>query len=85
MFGFKPNFISAKESRKIIGISVKKGENAKKIVLKFHLDNTPGFVVSCGKRGGTPPAAYDMADAITVARAGYERQKANSMRSAGQS
>lgn len=68
VFGIKPDFIDVKQARKIVGIKVPKGKNAKKEVVKFLLDNEPRFVVEYTKQGNVSPRFIDMADAVVLAK-----------------
>jgi Holliday junction resolvasome RuvABC endonuclease subunit len=69
-FGYEPKYIPAISARKKCGISVKRGQKAKEIVMKFLLDNEPNFVVEYTKHGNPKPQYYDQADALIIARAG---------------
>ena len=69
-FGIEPVYIPAVSARKKCGITIKRGEKAKEIVMKFLLDNEPGFVVEYTKHGNPKPEYYDQADALIIARAG---------------
>jgi len=70
LFQIKPEYIAATSARRICGIKIPRGEKAKPVVLKFLLDNEPGFVIEYTRYGNPKPASYDMADSIVVARAG---------------
>jgi len=78
--GIEPEYIGATTARKRCGIKVPKGEKAKQVVLKFLLDNEPGFVVEYTRHENPKTQYYDMADSIVIARAGYIewKQSANS-------
>lgn len=69
--GVKPQYVSASSARKACGIKVPKGEKAKEVVVKFLLDNEPGFMVEYTKFGNIKPECFDKADSIIVAKAGY--------------
>lgn len=69
-FGIKPEFIPAISARKKCGITIKRGQKAKEIVMKFLLDKEPGFVVEWTKHGNPKPQYYDRADALVMAKAG---------------
>ena len=68
--GIKPEFIPASSARKKCGITIKRGQKAKEIVMKFLLDNEPNFIVECTRYGNPKPHYYDQADALVMARAG---------------
>ena len=68
-----PEYIPASTARKACGIKVKKGQKAKEVVLNFLLDNEPNFKVEYTKYGNPKPGAYDMADSIIIARAGWKK------------
>ena len=60
------------ESRKLVGVKVPRGENAKLAVLDFVVDNEPTFEVLYTKYGNPKPECFDKADSLEVARAGYK-------------
>ncbi len=72
LFGVEPQMLSAASARKTVGVSIKRGDNAKEKVLNFLLDNEPKFVIMYTKHGNPKPESYDRADSIIIARAGYE-------------
>jgi hypothetical protein len=69
-FGIQPEFIPAISARKKCGITIKRGQKAKEIVMKYFLDNEPDFRVEYTKHGNPKPNYYDQADALVMARAG---------------
>ena len=69
-FGITPEYIAATSARKLCGIKIPKGQKAKPVVLKFLLDNQPGFVIEYTRNGNPKPESYDKADSIVIARAG---------------
>jgi len=69
-FGIQPQFIPAISARKKCGITIKRGQKAKEIVMKYFLDNEPDFRVEYTKHGNPKPNYYDQADALVMARAG---------------
>ena len=77
-FGLEPKFIPAISARKKSGITIKRGQKAKEIVMKFLLDNEPSFIVEYTKHGNPKPQYYDQADALVMARAGLICLKENS-------
>ena len=70
MFGIDHEFIAAKSARKLCGLTVKRGEKGKEVVLQLLIDNEPNFNVKYTKHGNVQTYFYDMADAIMIARAG---------------
>jgi len=70
-FGFEPEYVSATSARKNVGISVKRGQKAKKVVMKFVLDNEPQFDVQYTKHGNPRPECFDKADSWVIAKFGY--------------
>ena len=72
IFNHTPEHLSAAESRKLAGVRVPRGENAKIAVLNFIVDNEPSFKLSYTKFGNPKPECFDKADSLVVARAGYE-------------
>ena len=78
IYDCEPQHISAGEARKVTGVKVKRGENTKKKVLQYLLDNEPSFTVSYTKHGNPKPESYDKADSMKIAKAGQECIKKNS-------
>jgi hypothetical protein len=72
IFGVSPEHLTAHESRKLVGIKIPRGENAKLAVLDFIVDNEPTFDISYTKHGNPKPECFDKADSLVIARAGYE-------------
>ena len=72
IFGVQPEHLTAHESRKLVGVKVPRGENAKLAVLDFVVDNEPTFEVLYTKYGNPKPECFDKADSLVVARAGYK-------------
>jgi hypothetical protein len=70
-FGLEPEYVSATSARKNVGISVKRGQKAKKVVMKFVLDNEPQFDVQYTKHGNPRPECFDKADSWVIAKFGY--------------
>ena len=70
LFQIKPEYLAATSARKLCGIKIPRGEKAKQVVLKFLLDNQPGFVIEYTRYGNPKPESYDMADSIIIAKAG---------------
>lgn len=72
LFEIKPKFIGATSARKHAGIKVPKGKKAKEVVLEHLLKNEPAFKIEYTKHGNPKPESYDRADAIVIAKAGWE-------------
>ena len=73
----KPKFIAATSARKHAGIKVPRGQKAKTVVLQHLLDNEPAFKIEYTKHGNPKPDSYDKADAIVVAKAGFNLEQNN--------
>lgn len=78
LFEIVPEYVSASSARKKAGISVRRGEKAKKVVLEHLLANEPAFKIEYTKHGNPKAESYDRADAIVIAKAGHaiEKEKA---------
>tara|TARA_R110001583_G_scaffold24260_6_gene88643 strand:- start:289 stop:843 length:555 start_codon:yes stop_codon:yes gene_type:complete len=72
MFEIKPKFIGASSARKQAGIKVPRGQKAKQVVLEHLLNNEPAFKIEYTRYGNPKPESYDLADAIVIAKAGWE-------------
>ena len=70
-FAMEPDYVAATSARKMCGIKIPRGVKAKEVVLKFILTSEPSFDIVYTKHGNPKPGTYDKADAIVVARAGY--------------
>jgi hypothetical protein len=69
-FGIKPEMIAASSARKLAGVEIKRGDNSKKKVLQFVLDNYPQIAIEYTKHGNPKPGMLDMCDSIIIALAG---------------
>ena len=69
--GIKPQYIACRQARKMVGILVPKGGDAKAITLKHWLDSEPQFKVEYTKFGNPEQGSYDRADSLTIAKAAY--------------
>jgi Holliday junction resolvasome RuvABC endonuclease subunit len=69
-YKIKPEYIAATSARKLCGIKIPRGEKAKAVVLKYLLDNEPGFVIEYTRNGNPKPESYDRADSLVIAKAG---------------
>ena len=73
VFGIQPEFLGATQARRACGVPKKqKGEDIKKVVLKFLLDNEPNFSYNITKNGNPQPGTYDRADSLIIAKAGVK-------------
>ena len=75
IFDIEPEYFSAAQARKSVGIKIKRGENTKKSVLEFVLDNCDEFEVEYTSRGNPKPETYDRADGWVIAKAGWNQCK----------
>ena len=69
-FDIKPEMIAASSARKLAGVGIKRGDNAKEKVLQFILDNFPSIEIQYTKHGNPKPGILDMCDSIIIALAG---------------
>ena len=72
IFEIRPKYVTATQARKHAGIKVPRGQKAKKVVLEHLLKTEPAFKVTYTSHGNPKPESYDRADAIVVAKAGWE-------------
>jgi Holliday junction resolvasome RuvABC endonuclease subunit len=75
VFQVRPEYLTAGQARKLVGISVPRGKKAKKVVMEHLIEHEPDFEVEWTRNGNPKPCYFDMADAIVVAKAGFESQK----------
>jgi hypothetical protein len=79
IFGIRPSYVSARQARKLVGVQIPKGSDAKKCVFDFLLANEPQFKVEYSKFGNPVQGTFDRADSLVIAKAGYLLcQKTNS-------
>lgn len=71
ILGIKPQYISSRQARKMAGISIPKGVDAKETVINFLLANEPQFKVEYSKFGNWAQGTSDRADSLVIAKAGY--------------
>lgn len=69
--GIKPQYISSRQARKMVGITIPKGIDAKETVINFLLANEPQFKVEYSKFGNWVQGTSDRADSLVIAKAGY--------------
>ena len=72
--GIEPTYISAASARKKCGITVPRGEKAKKVVMEYLIESEPDFSVEYTKYGNIKAQYYDMADSLIIARSGMEKK-----------
>jgi len=77
LFEIKPKFIGATTARKQAGIKVPRGQKAKQVVLEHLLRNEPAFKVEYTRHNNPKPDSYDKADAIIIAKAGWNIENEN--------
>lgn len=70
-YKIKTETIGVLTARKSLDIKVKRGENAKEIVLKKLVDSVPEFGVEYTPKGNPKQGTYDRADSYVIAYAGY--------------
>ena len=69
VFSTPPNYLTAGEARKLCGIKVPRGEKAKKVIMRWALENEEDFNVEYTPKGNPKPQYFDMADSLVLARA----------------
>ena len=77
LFEIRPEFIGATSARKQAGIKVPRGQKAKQVVLEHLLKTEPAFKIEYTKHGNPKPESFDRADAIVIAKAGWQLQQNN--------
>ena len=63
--------MAATSARKLCGIKIPKGTKAKKVVIKYVVDNIPDVLIEYTKHGNPRPECFDKADSWVIARAGW--------------
>lgn len=71
-FNKDPDYLTAMEARKQIGIKVPRGENAKQKSFDFVVANEPTFIVEYTRNGNVKPGIMDKSDSWVIAKAGYD-------------
>lgn len=69
--GIKPQYISSRQARKSVGITIPKGADTKQTVINFLLANEPQFKIEYTSHGNPVPGTSDRADSLVIAKAGY--------------
>ena len=83
LFDIDPEYINALTARKLCGVSIKRGQNTKKVILKFVDENENNFNIKYTQRGNPVKGSYDKADSVIISRAGhilFEKEKSLSSR-----
>lgn len=75
LFEIRPEYIGATAARKHAGIKVPRGQKAKQVVLEHLLETEPAFKIEYTRYGNPKPESYDRADAIVIAKAGWDIEK----------
>jgi hypothetical protein len=70
IFKIPPEMIAASSARKLAGVGIKRGDNAKEKVLQFVIDKYPQITIEYTKHGNPKPGVYDMCDSIIIGLAG---------------
>ena len=70
LFNIDPEYFTAAEARKLVGVKITRGQNSKEKSLKFLIDNEPSFVVEYTRFGNPRPGVYDRSDSYIIAKAG---------------
>ena len=70
VFSIDPVYFTASAARKAAGISIKRGEDSKKKVLEFVIDNEPSFMLEYTSKGNIKPGVTDRSDSWVIAKAG---------------
>ena len=69
--GIEPEYVSASSARKNAGITVRRGQKAKKIVLEHVKNNIPNFEYELTKAGNPKPGTYYREDSIILAQSSF--------------
>ena len=79
-FNIRPRYVSARQARKLVGVQIPKGSDAKQCVFNFLLANEPQFKVEYSKFGNPVQGTFDRADSLVIAKAGLllEQNKTSS-------
>ena len=75
IFNKTPKHITAQQARKLNKMSLVRGKDTKKQIIRWLLDKEPSFKVELTPKGNPKPKYYDIADAIVVAKAGYKKEQ----------
>tara|TARA_R110000824_G_scaffold67377_5_gene174520 strand:+ start:65391 stop:65912 length:522 start_codon:yes stop_codon:yes gene_type:complete len=68
IFKILPQYLTAGAARKLCGITVPRGQKAKKVVMEWVLSNEEDFNVEYTPKGNPKPQYFDMADSLVLAR-----------------
>ena len=75
VIGLDPQFISAATARKMYGVKMEKGKEAKEVVFEAVIDREPDFIVELTAHGNPVPGTMDRSDSLIIAKAGYLQWK----------
>jgi len=75
LIGIDPEYFTASQARKLVGVQISRGENSKEKSLKFLVDNEPNFVVEYTRFGNPRPGVYDKSDSYIIAKAGFVNER----------
>lgn len=70
LFGARPTHLNPTSARSFCGIKVPRGQKAKEVVYHHWTVDVPVLTPEYGRTGKPKPHMYDIADAITIAKAG---------------
>ena len=71
VFKIDPEAINVNAARKSVGLKVPRGTKAKAVVMQHCIDNEKMFEVEYTRFGNIKQHYYDIADAIVIAKAGF--------------
>lgn len=77
VFGIKPQYIPAVSARSKCGIKIPRGKKAKIVVMEHLIKTEPDFAkrIVLTRAGNPKPHFFDEADALVIAKAGFELTK----------
>lgn len=70
-FKMNPELINASSARKKVGLTIKRGDDTKKMIIEWVANEYPhDFIVELTRHGNPKPGTDDMADSVIVALSG---------------
>ena len=75
IFEKTPTYFTAQHARKLNEITITRGKDTKKQIIKWLLDKEPTFKVELTHKENPKPKYFDIADAIVIAKAGQKSLK----------
>jgi len=75
IFEKTPVYFTAQYARKLNEITIIRGKDTKKQIIKWLLDKEPTFKVELTHKENPKPKYFDIADAIVIAKAGQKSLK----------